>query len=98
MITDQLHQFKDNTGLFSSDQSGSLRLHSTLTCLFKSTDDLSSGLDLGKLMGLVFVDLKKALTQLTTAFSAKSYNIIVFVSMRFTGLNPTCPIGDSFVG
>ena len=46
--------------LFSPDQSGFLRLHSTFTCLLKNTDDWYSGLDLGQLAGLVFVDLKKA--------------------------------------
>ena len=39
LITDQLYQFMDKNGLFSTDQSGFLRLHSTLTSLLKSTDD-----------------------------------------------------------
>ena len=46
--------------MFSSNQSGFRQLHSTLTCLLKNTDDWYSGLDLGKLVGLVFIDLKKA--------------------------------------
>ena len=46
--------------LFTSDQSGFLRLHSTLTCLLKMSDDWYNGFDLGKLVGLVFIDLKKA--------------------------------------
>ena len=50
---------KEN-GLFTSCQSGFLRLHSTLTCLLKMSDDWYNGLDLGKLVGLVFIDLKKA--------------------------------------
>ena len=50
----------NENGLFSSDQSGFLRLHSTLTCLLKMSDDWYNGLDLGKLVGLVFIDLKKA--------------------------------------
>ena len=50
---------KEN-GLFTSDQSGFLCLHSTLTCLLKMSDDWYDGLDLGKLVGLVFIDLKKA--------------------------------------
>ena len=47
---------KEN-GLFTSDQSGFLRLHSTLTCLLKMSNDWYNGLDLGKLVGLVFIDL-----------------------------------------
>ena len=42
---------KEN-GLFISDQSDFLRLHSILTCLLKVSDDWYNGLDLGKLMGL----------------------------------------------
>ena len=49
-----------DNGLFSSEQSGFLRLHSTVTSLLKNTDDWYNGLDLGKLVGLVFIDLKKA--------------------------------------
>ena len=45
--------------LFTSDQSGFSRLHSTLTCLLKMSDDWYNGLDLGKLVGLVFIDMKK---------------------------------------
>ena len=37
-----------------------MRLHSTATHLLKNTDDSYSGLDLGKLVGLTFIDLKKA--------------------------------------
>ena len=46
---------------FSSEQSGFLHLHSTVTCLLKSADDWYDGPDLGKLLVLVFIDLKKAL-------------------------------------
>ena len=50
----------EENGLSSSDQSGFLRLHSNLTCLIKKNDDWYNGLDLCKLEGLVFIDLKKA--------------------------------------
>ena len=43
----------------SSGQSGFLHLHSTITCLLKNTDDWYNGMNLGKLVGLVFIDLKK---------------------------------------
>ena len=60
LTTDQLYQFMEKNGLFSTDQSGFLRQHSTLTSLLKSTDDWYRGLDLGKLVGMVFIDLRKA--------------------------------------
>ena len=37
-----------------------MRLHSTLTCLLKLSVDWYNRLDLGKLVGLVFIDLKKS--------------------------------------
>ena len=60
LVFDQLYQHMKGNGLFTADQSGFLRLHSTLTCLLKMNDDWYNGLDLGKLVGLVFIDLKKA--------------------------------------
>ena len=56
----QLYQYMKENGLFTCEQSGFLRLHSTITCLLKMSDDWNNGLDLGKLVGLVFIDLKKA--------------------------------------
>ena len=41
-------------------QSTYLRLHSTVTHLLKNIDYWYNGLDLGRLVGLVFIDLKKA--------------------------------------
>ncbi len=60
LVFDQLYQYMTDNDLFSPEQSGFRKLHSTLTCLLKNTDDWYSGLDLGRLVGLVFVDLKKA--------------------------------------
>ena len=50
----------NDNSYFSPEQSGFLHLHSTVTCLLKNTDDWYNGLDLGKLVGVVFIDLKKA--------------------------------------
>ena len=60
LVTNQLYQYMNDNGHFSPGQSGFLRLHSTVTCLLKNTDDWYNGMDLGKLVGLVFIDLKKA--------------------------------------
>ena len=60
LVFDQLYQHMKENHLFSPDQSGFLRLHSTLTCLLKNTEEWYNGLDLGQLVGLVFIDLKKA--------------------------------------
>ena len=60
LVANQLYQHMNANSYFSSEQSGFLRLHSTVTCLLRNTDDWYNGLDLGKLVGLVFIDLKKA--------------------------------------
>ena len=50
----------NDNGHFSSGQSGFLRLHPTVTCLLRNADDWYNGMVLGRLVGLVFIDLKKA--------------------------------------
>ena len=60
LISNQLHQHMGKNYLFSNKQSGFLQLRSTVTCLLKNTNDWYNGLDVGKLVGLVFIDLKKA--------------------------------------
>ena len=60
LIANQLFQQMNDNGYFSSEQSGFLHLHSTVTSLVKSTDDWYNGTDLGKVIGVVFIDLKKA--------------------------------------
>ena len=60
-IANQLYQYMNENNMISSNQPGFWGLHSTLTCLLKNTDDWYSGLDPGKLVGLVFIDLKAGL-------------------------------------
>ena len=60
LVFNQSYQYLDRNGLLSPNQSGFRRLHSTLTCLLKSTDDWFTGLDSGEMLGMVFVDLKTA--------------------------------------
>ena len=60
LVTNQVYQYMEDNGLFSSGQSAYLHLHSSVAHLLKNTDDWYNGLDLGKLVGLVFIDLKKA--------------------------------------
>ena len=60
IVFTQLYQSLDHNGLLSPNQSGFRRLHSTVTCLLKNTDDWYTGLDSGQMLGIVFVDLKKA--------------------------------------
>ena len=60
LIYNQLYQFLNENGLLAPEQSGFRALHSTVSSLLKNTDDWYSGIDLGKLVGIVYVDLKKA--------------------------------------
>ena len=52
LATNQVYKHMEDNGLFSSGQSA---------YLLKNTDDWYNGLDLGRLVGLVFIDLKKSL-------------------------------------
>ena len=59
-------------------------------CLLKNTDDWYNGMDLGKLVGLVFIDLKKAFDTVdhSIPFSAKSSSFTVYNNVNSLGLNP----------
>ena len=59
LVSNQLYQYLDHNDLHIPNQSGFRRLHSTVTCLLKNTDDWYTGLDSGQMLGMVFVDLKK---------------------------------------
>ena len=66
---DQLYQHLNSNNLLAKEQSSFRTLHSTLMCHQKSTDDWYSGLDNGKLVGLVLIDLKRA-------FDTRDHNIL----------------------
>ena len=60
LVANQVYQHMVDSNLFSSGQSAYRSLHSTITHLLKNTDEWYSGLGLNKLVGLMFIDLKKA--------------------------------------
>ena len=60
LVFSQLYEYLIRNKPIHPGQSGFLKLHSTLTCLLKNTDDWYSGLDNGQMVGTVFIDLKKA--------------------------------------
>ena len=60
LLYDQLYQHLNSNNLLAKEQSGFRKLHSTLTCLIKSTDEWYSALDNGQLVVLVLIDQNKA--------------------------------------
>ena len=60
LVYNQLYQYLNENNLLASSQSGFRALHSTITALLKCIDDWYSGLDQGKYVGAVFIDLRKA--------------------------------------
>ena len=70
IVYNQLYKYLNNLELLSTNQSGFRAVHSTLTALLKNTDDWYRGMDLGKYVGTVFVDLKKA-------FDTVDHNILL---------------------
>ena len=85
LVTNQVYQHMEDNGLFSSGQYAYLCLH-----LLKNTDDWYNGLDLGRLVGLVFIDLEKLLILSTMRFSARSWCSTVSNSGNSHGLDHTC--------
>ena len=65
----------NDNGHFPSDQSCFLRLYSTVTSLLKITDDWYSGMDFGKLVGLMFIDLIKAFDTVDQNILCKKLNL-----------------------
>ena len=78
LVFDQLYQYMTKNDLFSHNQSGFRRLHSTLTCLLKNTDDWYSGMELGQLVGLVFIDFKKAFDTVDHEILCEKLKFMVF--------------------
>ena len=74
LVTNQMCQYMNGNGHFSSGQSSFLHLHSTVTCLLKNTDDWYNGMDLGRLVGLVFIDLKKVFDTVDRNILCKKLN------------------------
>ena len=60
LVFNQLYQYLNDNCFINSNQSGFRKFHSTITCLLKNTDDWYNGMDTGNLVGMIFVDLKKA--------------------------------------
>ena len=60
LLFNQLYQHLNTNNLLAPSQSGFRTLNSTSTALLKCTDDWYSGLDVGKYVGVIFVDLRKA--------------------------------------
>ena len=88
----------EENGHFTPDQSGFLRQRFTLACLLKMSDDWYNGLDLGKLVGLVFIDLERDLIQLITIFSVNSFNFTASNTENSPGFSLTQPFVSNFVG
>ena len=73
LVTNQLYQYMNDNGYFSPRQLGTFHLYSTVLSIAKSTDDWHNEMDLGELTVVVFIDLKRFLTQSTVKFFGKSW-------------------------
>ena len=79
IVYDQLYNYLNENNLLTSCQSGFRSLHSTLTALIQTANNWSVNIDGGLLNGVVFIDLQKALTPLTTVFWYVSYAIMELI-------------------
>ena len=97
LVSNQLYQYLDHNGLLSPNQSGFRRLHSTVTCLFKITDDLFTGFESDQMLGMVFVELKRPLIRLVIAFSVINLSCMRFNRGNSPGSNATSLIEQNTV-
>ena len=74
--------------MFLSNQPDFLRLHLTLTCLLESTIECYSGVDLGKLMGLIFINFRKVFGKFKMISFAR--NSIVMVHSNLSNREQFC--------
>ena len=72
-------------------------LHSTVASLLKFTGDWYSGLDIGQMTTIIFIDLKKHLTPLIMNSSAKNSIFMVFKTENLHGSNPSCLMHEQMV-
>ena len=70
VIHQQVHFHLNQHNLLSEAQFGFRKNHSTCTCILKLLDDIYSNMEMGKLTGVVFLDLKKA-------FDTVDHNIMI---------------------
>ena len=94
---DQLYRYLDKNNILPPSKSGFRTLHSTVSSLLKQTDDWYSTLDDIVLVGVVFVDLKKASTPSTTHFCAVSLNNVEFKKRSFNGSIHTFQKGSNII-
>ena len=65
IVYDQLYAYLEEHNIICKYQSGFRAIHSTVTALLEAADTWAYNIDRGKINAVVFLDLKKALTQLT---------------------------------
>ena len=90
-VYNQLYEYLNTNSLLPSSQSGFRAMHSTTTALSKCTDDSYSGLDLGKFVGVVYVDMKRAFDTVDhkILLHKLAFKIMAFKARSFCGLNHT---------
>ena len=70
LIYNQIYNYLHNYNLLSNSQHGFRPLHSIVTALLDITNEWYTNIDIGKLNGIVFLDLKKA-------FDTVDHNILL---------------------
>ena len=88
----QLHNYLMNNKLLDDRQFGFRSLHSTALALGKSTDYWLMNIDQGKLNSVVFLDIRKALIQLTMIFSCRNSSVMVSKEINLYFFNHTLKI------
>ena len=73
IVYNQLSSYLSKNNILSKYQSGFRSFHSTVTALLEATDNWAFNIDRGYVIAVVFLDLKKHLTQSITLFYYPNY-------------------------
>ena len=90
LVFNQLYHYLDHHCLLSPDQSDFGRLHSTVTCSLKNTDDWYTDWTQARLLGMGFVDLNEVKTVLSPSFCFNIFYYSIYFYAFHTCLVITC--------
>ena len=97
LVNKKVYDYLNKNELIYRQQSGIRSLHSVVVCLISNTNDWYFHLDQGMCTGIVFVDMKKALTRLTMISYSENSATMELRIMSTNGSRPIWGIGGSAV-
>ena len=90
-VANELHRFFQYTNIIHNTQSGFRKKHSCQTALIRLIDHRSREIDSGKMVGVLYLDLRKAFNTVNHELLLKNSNCSTFRFPHKTGLDLISP-------